>query len=127
MVPFSFKVKVSSASFLLFTFNIQVGTNGYFTFDEAFTDYSSFVFPGVGVNTLVAPYFCDIDVSNERGSIRYEVHTRRTSQSLISKVNSLISDYMNTEYSGSWMLIAEWKNAPQFGGPIYIVSFIAKH
>ena len=105
------------------TFNKQVGTNGYFSFDEAFTDYSSFEFPGVGLNTLVAPMFCDIDISNERGRIRYEVHTQRSSPSLISQVNLLINDYMNTEFPGTWMLIAEWKDAPQFGYPIYIVSF----
>ena len=94
---------------------IQVGTNGYFTFDKVFTDYSNFEFPGVGINTLVAPFFCDQDISKGLGTIRYEIHTWKTSEALIAKVNSVINKKMGTEFFGIWMLLAEWRDAPEFG------------
>ena len=100
----------------------QVGTNGYFSFDKVFTDYATFEFPGIGDVTLVAPFFSDIDISDGIGSISYEVHTRRTSQSLISKIDTIINDQMSTQFSGSWLIIAEWKNVPQFGRSHVFVS-----
>ena len=101
---------------------VQVGTNGYFTFDNVFTDYSNFEFPGVGINTLVAPFFCDQDISKGLGSIRYEIHTRKTSEALIAKVNLVINKKMGTDFSGVWTLLAEWKDAPEYGRSHYFVS-----
>ena len=101
---------------------IQVGTNGYISFDKVFTEYATFEFPGAGQVTLVAPFFSDIDISKGTGRISYEVHTRRNSESLFSKVNSIINEEMGTDFFGAWLLLAEWRNAPEFGRSQTIVS-----
>ena len=46
--------------------------------------------------------------------VSYEVHTASTSLSLLSKVNSLIDEHMETQFSGEWMLVAEWKDVHKF-------------
>ena len=64
------------------------------------------------------PYSTYIDerymTYNIRGSVSYEVHTASTSMSLLSKVNSLIDEYTETQFSGEWMLVAEWKDVTQY-------------
>lgn len=103
---------------------MQVGTNGYLSFDKVFTDYVTFEFPGDGHVTLVAPFFTDIDISKGTGSITYEVHTPKNSEALFSGINAVINDQMKTNFTGSWLIVAEWKNVPEFGGSKYIVCFL---
>ena len=78
--------------------------------------------------TLVAPFFSDIDTSKGTGTISYEIHTLRKSEALFTDINAIINDQMDTEFSGTWLLLAEWKNAPEFGRSQSIVSclFIPK-
>ena len=57
---------------------------------------------------FVAPYF-SVSLYHV-GKVSYEVHTTTTSMSLLSKVNSLIDEHMQTQFSGEWMLVAEWKD-----------------
>ena len=92
----------------------QVGTNGYFTFD-GFTGYSPFIFNENTTQSLVAPFFTDIDISEGVGQIDYEIHTLTTSQSILSEVNSLINEHTQTEFNGEWLLVATWDNVPPFG------------
>ena len=98
---------------------IQVGTNGYFTF-TGYTGWIPFLFDG---NTLplVAPFFADIDISNGVGQINYEVHTDDISDSLLSQVNSLISDHAGTEFNGRWMLVATWDQVPPYQNPNIVI------
>ena len=63
---------------------------------------------------LVAPFFADIDIT-EGGFIGYEIHTDSTSPSLLSQVNSLISDRTATEFYGAWLLVATWDHVPPYG------------
>lgn len=98
-----------------------MGTNGYFTFRE-FTGYTSFVFDASGNDSLVAPFFTDIDISIGVGQINYEIHTRLTSQNLLSKIDSVVNEQLQANYSGRWMLVAEWNGVPQYGGDPNIVS-----
>lgn len=109
---------------VMFSFLVQVGTNGYLSFDKVFTDYVTFEFPGDGHVTLVAPFFSDIDISKGIGSITYEVHTPKYSETLFSDINAVINDQMKTNFTGSWLIVAEWKNVPEFGGSIYTVRFL---
>ena len=102
----------------------QVGTNGYISFDKVFTDYTIFEFPGSEEVTLVAPFFSDIDISKGTGNIKYEVHTLRNSEAVFSDINTIINEYMDADFSGSWLLLAEWKNVPEFGRSQLIVSFM---
>ena len=99
---------------------MQVGTNGYFTFKE-FTNFSPFTFNGNRNLSLVAPFFTDIDISSGYGQINYEIHTKITSQFILSQVNSVINDHAQTEFSGDWLLVAMWDEVPRFGGGYSIV------
>lgn len=105
------------AIFDLIFFNfIQLGSNGYVSFDEARALISSTLFPTDNTLYVVAPYLDDFDPSTG-GNISYEVHfgTNFTSP-LMSKVNTYVSKRENlTDFSGSWMMIAEWRNVPPFG------------
>ena len=65
--------------------------------------------------SLVAPFFTDTDISYGVGQIRYEIHTTATSAYLLSNVSKLISEHMETDFSGEWLLIAEWRDAPAYG------------
>ena len=93
---------------------MQVGTNGYFTF-QYFTSFSPFIFNENITQSLVAPFFTDIDISYGVGQIDYEIHTVTTSQSILSEVNSLINEHTQTEFNGEWLLVATWDNVPPFG------------
>lgn len=101
---------------------VQVGTNGYLSFDKVFTDYESFEFPGQGHVTLLAPFFADIDISKGTGSISYEVHTVRQSEAIFSVVNRIVRERVDSEFSGTWLLVAEWRDVPEFGRSQYIVG-----
>ena len=100
----------------------QVGTNGYLSFDKVFTDYEPFEFPGLGSLSLVAPFFCDIDISDGTGVISYEVHALRHSPTRLAFVSTIVNEEFGTEFEGTWMLVAEWKNVPAFGRREDIVS-----
>ena len=56
---------------------MQVGTNGYFTF-QYFTSFAPFIFNENTTQSLVAPFFTDIDIG-QGGQIDYEIHTVTTS------------------------------------------------
>lgn len=88
-----------------------------------FTNYETFEFPGGGHVILVAPFFSDIDISYGTGRIRYEVHTLKSSEAIFSDINMIINDQMKTEFSGTWLLLAEWRNVPKFAGLQFIVRF----
>ena len=92
---------------------MQVGTNGYFTF-QYFTSFAPFIFNENTTQSLVAPFFTDIDIG-QGGQIDYEIHTVTTSQSILSEVNSLINEHTQTEFSGEWLLVATWDNVAPFG------------
>ena len=108
---------------LLLLFFDQVCTNGYISFGVATPSiFGVEMFDKFFLTPLVAPYLIDIDHSFGVGNISYEVHTVTTSKPLLSKVNSLIDEHMGSQFSGKWMLVAEWKNVPEYGVP-FIVSF----
>jgi hypothetical protein len=95
---------------------VQVHTNGYFTFD-GYDDYSPYDF-GSENRSLVAPFFSDIDISNGRGQIRYEIHTEETSWHILSEVNQLIQNCTGKHFRGNWLLVATWEDTPWYGETI---------
>ena len=104
---------------------MQVATDGYFSFDGVAEDLhllsnlnDSDDFP----LAVVAPYLTNNDVTVGIGSIDYEIHTSETSQHILSSIDSIINEHMQTEFHGEWILLAEWNNVPQYGGIINIVS-----
>ena len=102
---------------------MQVGTNGYFTFDE-FIDPRPFMFNDNISLSLVAPFFTDIDISEGVGQIVYEVHTLSTSKHVISKVDSIVKKQKQENFKGEWMLVATWEDVPQYETNHNIVSYL---
>ena len=94
-----------------------MGTNGYFTFD-GYTGYSPFLFDANSDQSLVAPFFSDIDISYGTGEISYEVHSESVSEPILSSVDTVINEHMQTDFHGEWLLVAKWDNVPHIsGGP----------
>ena len=108
---------------MLDIFLSQVCTNGYFVFDHVLTSFIPYLFDGFDTYSLVAPFFNDIDISRGVGQIRYEIHTTASSEYLLSNVSKLINEHTGMEFSGEWLLIAEWRDAPAFSQPLDIVSY----
>jgi len=104
---------------------MQVSTNGYLSFGQRINDYSSTLFPHEH-SFLVAPYWADIVVRGGVGAISYEVHTTRNGESaslLLSLVNQFVSHHQRTNFTGDWMLIAEWNQVPAFQVNLARVSY----
>ena len=97
-------------------------TNGYFVLDHVLMSFTPYLFPGYGTYSLVAPFFTDINIRRV-GQVRYEIHTTATSEYLLSNVSKLINEHTGIEFSGKWLLIAEWRDAPAFAQPLDIVSY----
>lgn len=77
----------------------------------------------------MAPFWADIAVRSGVGTISYEVHTTRNGQNasqLLSLVNQFVSDHQRTNFTGDWMLVAEWKQVPVFQVNIGRVSQLTK-
>ena len=102
-----------------------MGTNGYFVIDNPQSLYPFlYDWPYSFVNhSLVAPFFTAMDISRGVGRIRYEIHTIASSEYLLSNVSKLINEHMGMEFSGEWLLIAEWRDAPAQYMPLHIVSY----
>ena len=115
-------VTVITVNYLLL---LQIGTNGYFTLDQQFDDYQSAVFNEHTNMSLIAPFFTDIDISyNGAGNIFYEAHTPDTSQILLSSIDAVINQSMETEFHGEWLLVAEWNNVQEYGSPNTVSNWL---
>ena len=109
---------------------LQVGTNGYFSFGTRQTVYSPSLFsPTSTPNYLVAPFWADINTAIH-GSISYEVHTTSagsSSTALLDRVSTFISNQQNTQFSGTWMLVASWNQVSHISGSSSVVSLLHGH
>ena len=93
-------------------FCIQLTSNGYFSFGREAHLFDPILFPESNFyNSLVAPYWVDHDIRLS-GRISYEVHTTFTA--LMSYVNEFIQHRGHEDFIGRWMMIAEFKEAPQY-------------
>jgi len=90
-----------------------VTANGFFSFGRRARYFNPVLFPeSASYNYLVAPFWADHDIRSS-GQISYEVHTNYTA--LVSYVSTYISQQMDTNFTGSWMLVADWNEAPKHG------------
>lgn len=71
---------------------------------------------------MVAPFWASSDTSNRVGTVSYEVYRSETSQKYISQVSMFISQQQQVIFNGTWMLISEWSNIPQYGESVTVVS-----
>ncbi len=84
-----------------------------FSFGRDGTFSSPVVFPGTSTsNYLVAPFWARHDISTI-GEVSYEVHNNSTG--LLSIVSNFIRQEENNAFVGTWMVVAEWRDIPQFG------------
>ena len=97
---------------------LQVITNGVIFFGMAITQFGLSEFSSVEtdldmfVPPFVAPYWIDSDLS-EKGSVAYEVIAGTSDR--LTQVSNFISRSENVDFSGTWMLIAEWIDVTLFG------------
>lgn len=98
---------------------MQVSSDGYFSFGRPLT-----CCPSLTSNTeyIVAPFEANTNISNGQGSVSYEVHNVTSGPRQLSRVSSFIRQQKQNAFSGTWMLVVEWKDVPQSGGPSGMVS-----
>ena len=100
---------------------IQVTTDGYLSFGRPVICCPSLTSGSSVSNYIVAPFESNINIESGTGMVSYEVHNMTTSPGLLSKVNRHIQQSMQVRFSGTWMLVVEWNNVPQFGQPTRMV------
>ena len=81
------------------------GRNGTFSSPVHFPGTSSSYY-------LVAPFWARHDITTI-AEVSYEVHNGSTG--LLSHVSAFIRQQQNTDFSGQWMVVAEWTDVPQYG------------
>lgn len=88
-------------------------TNGLISFNVPFTFFFNVQFPGfVGNLYLVAPFWDDVDIRSDSGTISYEVHT---SGPVLDTVSSYVRNQTNsTSFQGYWMIVVYWERVHQF-------------
>ena len=97
-------------------FSLQVATNGYFSFGRRVTYLPSpSPFNESDIHKyIVAPYLSDIDTSST-GSVSFEVYSNKTNSSLLQRVSNVIQQREQNRFTGTWMLLAEWKSVVHSG------------
>lgn len=98
---------------------LQVATNGYFSLGRRITQLQS---PSLFTESnahqfIVAPYLSDID-TRSTGSVSFEIYSNKTDLPLIQKVSNFIQQREHNKFTGTWMLIAEWKSVVDSGKKI---------
>ena len=91
--------------------------------ERQFTDSIPEPFPII--HYLVAPFWADIDIRWGVGHISYQVYSTRSP--LLDTVNNFISDEENNNFSGQWMLVAEWNKVIEHSWSPVSVIRILKH
>ena len=103
--------------------------NGLISFGRPFTYHVPTLFPSslsvVRNAYLLAPYWSDVDTRQD-GEVGYEIHASFVnndgSDQLLDQVNEFVSNYTGQDFSGTWMLVAEWTEVPSYPGTSSLVS-----
>lgn len=102
---------------LSFSYHLQVSTNGYISFERAFTESRRNHF---NYTFILAPFWSDIDTFCA-GEVVYTTYTRNEHQ---QGVNSLLDDVSSflresgeaaSEFIATWMLVVQWNEVPHLG------------
>ena len=87
-------------------------TNGLISFDIPYTFFFNQPFPGTVSNLyLIAPFWDDVDIRSESGTISYEIHTSGPS---LETVSSYVRSQTNSSFEGYWMIVVYWDRVHQF-------------
>ncbi len=81
-------------------------------------------FPSIAHHSFVAPFWADVNIDNTDvvGEVSYEAHDSSTGGDLLDEVSSFVSEEEGVQFSGTWMLVAEWSNVPEWGQPVIVVG-----
>ena len=63
-----------------------------------------------------------MNLENGGGRIQYEIHSTITGGTALQDVSAFISSEEDIVFEAEWMLVAEWEEVTQFGGPTSIVN-----
>ncbi|XP_063074849.1 IgGFc-binding protein-like [Engraulis encrasicolus] len=84
---------------------IHVSSNGFLTFENAWTGWSPYKFPAYAHRNIIAPLWTDID-NSRRGTISYREYT---SGSVLQQATTDINQYFpDINFSASWVFVATW-------------------
>ena len=90
----------------------QVVTNGLISFDIPYTFWFNQPFPGfVSSLYLIAPFWDDVDIRSDSGTISYEIHT---SGEVLYNVSEYIRQRTDTDFEGYWMMVVFWDSVHQY-------------
>ena len=92
----------------------QVETNGLITFGRQVLSSTPETFPTENADIfwsyIVAPFWSDANTSTN-GSVYWEIHIVEQSAAMLNQVSNLVqSQYPESQFSGTWMLVATWKD-----------------
>ena len=87
--------------------------DGYFSLGPTPPSSTLYTFSTSHSYSVVAPFAASISTSSI-GSVRYNTFT--TGDTNINTVSSYIRSGLGGSFSGTWMIVADWHNVPQYGG-----------
>ena len=96
--------------------------NGIISFGRPFPSHSPNLFPGTSFyNYLVSPFWSDNDITNNVGEVSYQIYNESQSEAL-TFISTYINQQQQVQFTGTWMLVAEWKNVPEYFGEASMAS-----
>ena len=100
-----------------------------FSFGSTFISTSTSPFSSTSAqNYVIAPFWSDIDISRGYGNIKYQSYYYNfdgsTARSLLNQVSTFINGQLDTSFSGTWMLVAEWDQVPEYSESTSLVGSI---
>ena len=63
----------------------------------------------------MAPFLADINIAIG-GNISFQVYTRTNGSEQLDSVSQIINDNRGTFFSGTWMVVAQWREVARFSG-----------
>ena len=87
--------------------------DGYFSLGSTPPSSTLLPFSPSSSYSVVAPFAASISTVSA-GSVRYNTFT--TGDTNINTVSSHIRSELGGSFSGTWMIVADWYNVPQYGG-----------
>ena len=87
--------------------------DGYFSLGSTPPSSTLYTFSTSHSYSVVAPFAASISTAST-GSVRYNTFT--TGDTNINTVSSHIRSELGGSFSGTWMIVADWYNVPQYGG-----------
>ena len=85
-----------------------MSSNGVLSFGNALLNFYPEKFPLRTSRTLIAPYWTDIDLSGNVGTVNYAVYTTDNGSSTIDQVNKFLANTESGMFEATTILVAQW-------------------